>query len=165
MKRVVILGPGASGKSLLATRLGKITGLPVIELDKIFWQPGLIATPPKEWIEVQQRLVQNDEWIMDGDLGPYDATEARLRAADTVIFLDFSVIRCAWRAIRRSREQADFWRWLLRYRVESRPRLMNAIARHSKGAKLFTLRNPGAVQRFIAEAIADHPPAAPQSGT
>jgi adenylate kinase family enzyme len=44
MKRVVILGRGASGKSTLARRLGNITGLPVIELDKIFWQAGLIET-------------------------------------------------------------------------------------------------------------------------
>ena len=44
MKRVVIFGPGASGKSTLAVRLGEITGLPVIELDKIFWRPGLIAS-------------------------------------------------------------------------------------------------------------------------
>ncbi len=39
MKRVVILGRGASGKSTLARLLGEITGLPVIELDKVFWQP------------------------------------------------------------------------------------------------------------------------------
>lgn len=44
MKRVVILGRGASGKSTLAVRLSGITGLPVIQLDKAFWRPGLIAT-------------------------------------------------------------------------------------------------------------------------
>jgi adenylate kinase family enzyme len=36
MKRVVIFGPGGLGKSTLAVRLGEITGLPVIELDKMF---------------------------------------------------------------------------------------------------------------------------------
>jgi len=40
MKRVLILGRGASGKSTLARRLGEITGLPVVELDKAFWRPG-----------------------------------------------------------------------------------------------------------------------------
>ena len=45
MKRVVIFGPGASGKSTLALRLGEITGLSVIELDKVFWRPGLVPTP------------------------------------------------------------------------------------------------------------------------
>jgi len=40
MKRVVIIGPGASGKSTLAGQLGEIAGLRVVELDKIFWRPG-----------------------------------------------------------------------------------------------------------------------------
>ena len=40
---VVILGPGGSGKSTLAIHLGEITGLPVIELDKLFWRSGLAA--------------------------------------------------------------------------------------------------------------------------
>jgi hypothetical protein len=33
---------------------------------------------------------------MDGDLGPYDAGKVRLRAADTIIFLDFSLVRRTW---------------------------------------------------------------------
>lgn len=60
---------------------------------------------------------------MDGDLGPYDVPGVRLEAADTVILLDFSFRRCASRAIRRSRERADFWRWVGAYRRRSRPLL------------------------------------------
>jgi len=152
MKRVVIVGPGASGKSVLARQLGEITGLRVIELDKLFWQSGLVETPRHQWVELQQKLARENEWIMDGDLGPYDAIEVRLRAADTIIFLDFSLLRCAWRAVRRSRERFDFWLWLLQYRWKSRPLLMGAIARHAPTATLEVLRNPEAVRRFLAEA-------------
>src|SRR5580658_9074848 len=151
MKRVVIVGPGASGKSTLAVHLGEITGVPVIELDKVLWRPGLVATPRDRWVEIQQRLVQEDAWIMDGDLGPYDAVEVRLRAADTVIFLDFSLVRCAWRAIRRSRERADFWRWLLAYRYQSRPNLRSAIANHAPSATLYVFRRPKALARFVTD--------------
>lgn len=90
-------------------------------------------------------------WIMDGDLGPYDAVEVRLQAADTIIFLDFSLVRCVWRALRRSRERADFWRWLLVYRRKSRPLLLAAIARHAPNANLHVLCNPNAVRKFLAE--------------
>ena len=151
MRRVVILGPGASGKSTLAIHLGEITGLPVIELDKVFWRPGLAATPRDQWIKLQERLVEENGWIIDGDLGPYDAVEVRLKAADTVIFLDFSLIRCAWRAIRRSRERADFWLWLLRYRRQCRPFLMEAIATCAGHATLHVIRNPEALRRFVAD--------------
>ena len=128
MQRVVILGRGASGKSTLARRLGGITGLPVIE-----------------------KLAAEDGWIMDGDLGPYDVVEVRLCRADTVIFLDFSLSRCAWRAIRRSRERADFWRWLLAYRCQSRPLLMQAIANQAASAALHVFRNPRALRRFVTD--------------
>jgi len=153
MRRVVIFGPGASGKSTLAVHLGEITGLPVVELDKVFWRPGLVAIPRDQWVEIQRRLVEEDAWIMDGDLGPYDAVEVRLRAADTIIFLDFSLVRCAWRAVRRSRERSDFWLWLLRYRRQSRHKLLEAIASHAADANLHVLRNPEALRRFVAEVV------------
>jgi adenylate kinase family enzyme len=149
MERVVIVGPGASGKSTLAALLGAITGLPVVELDQMFWQSGLSATPHDQWLEIQTRLVAQEKWILDGDLGPYDAVDVRLRAADTVIFLDFSLIRCVWRAVRRSRERFDFWLWLLRYRCQHRPFMREAIRDHASQANLHVLRNPKAVSRFV----------------
>ena len=93
MKRVIIVGPGAAGKSTLAARLGGITGLPVIELDKLFWRPGLAPTPRDEWAVIQRRLAAQESWIMDGDLGPYDVLDVRLHAADAIVFLDFSPFR------------------------------------------------------------------------
>jgi adenylate kinase family enzyme len=149
MQRVVILGRGASGKSTLARALGAITKLPVIELDKLFWQPGLLPTPPESWSAVQERLAGQEQWIMDGDLGPYDAVQARLRRADTVILLDFSLVRCAWRAIKRSRERADFWHWLLAYRRKYLPLLLQAIAQHAPAADVLVFRDPRTVEGFL----------------
>ena len=88
---------------------------------------------------------------MDGDLGPYDVVEARLRRADTVVFLDFSLSRCAWRAILRSREGADFWRWLFAYRSQSRPLFMQAIASHAANGDLHVFRNPSVLRRFVTD--------------
>jgi len=150
VKRVLILGRGGSGKSTLASKLGEITGLPVIELDKVFWRPGLHALPSNEWANVQQRLVAQDRWIMDGDLGHYDAVEVRLRAADTIIVLDFTLVRCAWRTLRRGRERSDFWRWLFTYRQRSLPVLMQAINKFAPHAKLHLIRNPKQLRRFLA---------------
>jgi adenylate kinase family enzyme len=60
MKRAVILGRGAAGKSTLARRLGEIMGLPVIELDKVFWRAGLLATPRDQCLVLQENLVAED---------------------------------------------------------------------------------------------------------
>jgi adenylate kinase family enzyme len=150
MKRVVILGRGAAGKTTLARQLGEIAGLPVIELDKLFWRSGLVPIPRAEWTELQEQLVQRDSWILDGDLGSHDAVEMRLRAADTIVLLDFSLFRCTWRALRRAPERLDFWRWVVAYRRQSVPRLRDAISRYAPNADLYLLRSPNAVKEFIA---------------
>jgi adenylate kinase family enzyme len=36
IERLVVLGRGGAGKSMLSRRLGEITGLPVVELDAHF---------------------------------------------------------------------------------------------------------------------------------
>ena len=149
MTRVVILGRGASGKSTFARHLGAITGLPVVELDQEFWQPGLAAMHRDAWEARQRELVAGERWILDGDLGPYDALEVRLAAADTVVLLDLPFWRCAWRALLRSRERADFWWWLIGWRRRSRPLLMRAIAAHASSGRLHVLRSPRELDAFL----------------
>lgn len=94
---------------------------------------------------------------MDGDLGPYDVINVRLHAADGIELLDFSPFRCAWRAIRRSSERADFWKWLLLYRRRSRPVLRQAVAAHAGDAELYVLPTPRAVRRFTAKIASGMP--------
>jgi adenylate kinase family enzyme len=159
MKRVAILGRGGAGKSLLAQKLSSMLDLPVIELDSVFWQPGPRPTPEQEWAEIHRRLVVRDRWIIDGDLGPYDTgLGLRLRAAETVIVLDFPLWRCAWQALRRSRETREFWAWVLRYRRDTLPTIITAIATRAQHADVHILRNPRQVRRFLRRFRAVAPP-------
>ena len=151
VNRVVVLGRGGAGKSMLAARLGALTGLPVIELDEHFWSRDLNPLPMEQWKALQRNLISAERWILDGDLGPYDAPDVRLRAADTVVLLNFPLWRCTWRAARRSRENLVFWRWLVTYRRRSLPRVMAAIAAHAGDADLHVLRHPRDVRRFLAQ--------------
>jgi len=152
MRRVVILGRGGAGKSVLARRLSELTGLPAIELDGLFWQPGPAPTPAEVWVARHRELVAGERWIIDGDLGPYDAGLAsRLAAADTIIVLDFGFARCAWRTLRRGRERTEYWRWVWSYRRASLPRLRMAIAAHLPRVQVHVLRDPGMVRRFLTE--------------
>lgn len=121
----------------------------MVELDNAFWRAGLVATSRDKWVVVQEKLVAKDRWIMDSDLGRFDNVEARLRSADTVIFLDFSFVRCTWRAIRRSRERADFRWWVLAYGWQSRPTLMKAIANYAADAELYIFRDPESLKLFV----------------
>jgi adenylate kinase family enzyme len=86
MRRIVIFGRGGVGKSALSRRLSAVTGIPAVELDPLFWQPGPAPMDPSRWAACQQELVQPDRWILDADLGPYDtALAVRLQAADTIV--------------------------------------------------------------------------------
>lgn len=144
------MGRGGAGKSTAAAQLGQITGLPVIELDQHFWHPGLAPMSPDDWTYVQHDLAASGRWIMDGDLGPYDAPAARLESADTVLILDFSLARCAWRAGRRSRERADFWWWLMTWRRRHRSALLHAVAAFAPSADVHILRTPAELRRFFS---------------
>ena len=66
MRRVVILGRGGAGKSVLARQLSELTGIPAIELDGLFWQPGPAPTPAEAWVARHRELVAGERWIIDG---------------------------------------------------------------------------------------------------
>jgi adenylate kinase family enzyme len=149
---VVVLGRGGAGKSTLARQLGAATGLPVTELDTLFWQSGLTRPDLGQWKACQAELVRRDAWILDGDLGPYDgALDTRLRSADTIIVLNFSLLRCAWRTLLRGRERAGYWRWVWTYRRQSLPRIMAAIGQDAPQAKLYVVRHPRMARRLLAQ--------------
>jgi adenylate kinase family enzyme len=162
MQRVVILGPGGAGKSTLARRLGTLTGLPVVHLDRHFWRAGWVETPRDQWRVVQRELFAGDAWIADGN---YSGTlEERLPRTDTVVLLDFPAWRTLPRVFRRQLTrrgeavQADgcverfdvrFWWWVVNYRRRSRPRVLAAVGQYAPNAAVHILRRPRQVERFV----------------
>ncbi len=150
--RVLVLGPGGAGKSTSALGLAAATGAEWIEIDKLFWQPGLRPLSVQDWVGLQEATFAGDGWIADGDLGPYDAVGVRLGLADAVVVLDVQLWRCAWRSLRRSRERLDYWRWLLTWRRRWRPRLLEAAA-CPPGVELFVVRT-AAEQLRVVERLA-----------
>jgi len=135
---------------MFAARIGEALDIPVTELDRCFWKEGLVPTPPDEWVVRQQELAAGPRWILDGDLGPYDTVHVRLSAADTVFLLDFSRLRCSWRALRRSSQRIDFWRWLWTWHRTYRPILLAAVAADAPNATLRVFKSPRELDRFLA---------------
>ena len=60
MKRVAIIGSGGAGKSTLARALGAKTGLPVVHLDRLYWQAGWVAVSNEVWLERQHELLARE---------------------------------------------------------------------------------------------------------
>ena len=91
-KKILVLGCPGSGKSTFARKLQEKTGLPLIHLDNIWWRPDRTHITQEEFDRRLDELLRGEAWIMDGY---YRRTvEARLRACDTVVFLDLSEEVC-----------------------------------------------------------------------
>ena len=100
-RRICIYGRG--GKTSLSRALGDLTGLPVIELDAVFWLPNWVERDSEEMLQiVRERIDESpDGWIIDGN---YSKIRPHiLPMADTVIWLNLPTwsvtIRIAKRTI------------------------------------------------------------------
>ena len=128
MQRVLIVGPGGAGKTVLAERLSERTGIPVVHLDPIFYREGWRPRPRPEAVAALERALAGEQWIADGNF--LDAGDSRFERADTVIFLDLPrwlcVARILWRRVRdRGKSRPDlpapegfdwgFVKWSWRY--------------------------------------------------
>lgn len=171
MKRIVILGSGGAGKSTLSRQLGHLLTLPVIHLDAILWQPGWVLVDKTTELSLQQQLISQSEWIIDGNYG--STMPLRLAASDMVIFLDFSRWLCVWRAMKRivsyyGRVRPDmaagcpehwdwsFIRWILFYPETHRPKVLATINQYQEGRQVFILKKPSDVKHFLKQLTSNH---------
>ncbi|MFC7304492.1 hypothetical protein ACFQVC_09740 [Streptomyces monticola] len=98
--RIVVAGPPGAGKTRLAVRLAARTGLPLYDLDDLYWGPGWSSPGPGEWQIRQQSVTGTDRWIIAGN---FQATlDVRLRRATHLVVLDPGPAVCLARLVRRT---------------------------------------------------------------
>ncbi|HVB41637.1 MAG TPA: hypothetical protein VNF47_02870 [Streptosporangiaceae bacterium] len=127
MRRISVVGNSGSGKTTLARQLATAIGVPHLELDSVFHQPGW---QPLDAVSFRQRVAAftaGRSWVVDGNYSTVqDIVWAR---ADTVLWLDpprHRVMRqVIWRTLRRTATRAELWNgnrepWsnLLRFKPE-----------------------------------------------
>jgi adenylate kinase family enzyme len=111
VRRVSVVGTAGSGKSTLARELAEILGVPRLELDAVYHQPGWAPLPTDEFRRIVAARAAGDGWVIDGNYGRVrDLVWAR---ADTVIWLDLpkrTVMRqVVWRTLRRVALRRELW--------------------------------------------------------
>ena len=159
MQRIMIIGQPGSGKSTLARALGAKTGLTVVHIDHIHWQPGWIERARAEKTRMCLEVEAGEAWIFEGG---HSATWGnRLARADLVIWLDIGVSLRLWRVLRRTvlhrgqnrpdlpegcpegfhRETLPFWRFIWRTRHAARKRIARLVAGAPPGKPVVHLRS------------------------
>ena len=163
MKKIIVIGSGGAGKSTFSRQLGEKLGIPVVHLDKLFWHPNWTRTPEDEWVEIVQREIARDEWIMDGNFG--STREMRMQACDTVIFLDMPRWLCIYRILKRTifyhrgtrpdmaegcheRFDLEFILWVWNYPNGGRKRVIGELERHPEKNIVF-LRSTRDIDSFL----------------
>jgi adenylate kinase family enzyme len=98
-KRIIVIGSPGSGKSTFSGKLARITGIPLIHLDKEFWNYGWVETPKEEWVRKQENIILDGEWIIDGNYG--GTLDRRIEKADTIICFQLNRVICILRYFKR----------------------------------------------------------------
>nr|WP_207386322.1 hypothetical protein [Protofrankia symbiont of Coriaria ruscifolia] len=172
MDRIAIIGCGGSGKSTVARQLAEVLDAPLTHLDTICYDTDWNPLPQDEFAAKQEKLVAGERWIIEGN---YASTlPIRLRAADTVIFLDLPAATCLWGIAQRrwryrggqhanvgvyDRITWTFIRYIAGYRRTMRPRVRQLLAEHSPHTRLITLTSRRQSTHFLARIRTDEPPA------
>lgn len=162
MQRVMVIGCPGSGKSTFARALHRLTGLPLYYLDRMNWNADRTTVEKAVFRARLEETVRRSEWIIDGNYG--STIELRLRACDTVFFLDYPPQVCIegvrerrgrpredmpW-AEREGEEDEEFLAFIRNYGAQSRPKVLELLAQYPhKEIHVFTCREEA--QAFLRQ--------------
>lgn len=112
-RRVSVVGSTGTGKTTCARQLAAVLRVPHVELDALAWEPNWTLAD----VETLQTRVRDatrvDRWVVDGNYGGRGVRQIVWDMADTIVWLDFSlmlILRRLWtRTNSRIRDQKELW--------------------------------------------------------
>jgi adenylate kinase family enzyme len=182
---LLIVGVSCAGKSTLARTLADRSGLGVVELDALAWDPGWQRAPTEVFRGRVEHAVTDDGWVAPGN---YTAVRDILwTRADTIVWLDFSprvlvprILRRSWRRWRSGEvlwggNKENFWDQLVptdkslvwftlrSYRRRRREYEVAMADPQWAHLKWIRLNSPRALDQWLAALSADSPTVAATS--
>jgi adenylate kinase family enzyme len=188
--RISVVGNSGSGKTTVAAALAAALGIPHLELDSVFHQPGWVPLPEEEFRRRVAEFVAARRWVTDGN---YSSVQDLIWArADTVVWLDpprYRVMRqVIWRTLRRATLRVELWNgnrepwsnflradpeesviawaWTKHHKIRQRYECARADPANAHLA-FIRLRTPGEVAAFVGrasgQAAGQQPEAAPDA--
>jgi adenylate kinase family enzyme len=178
--RISVIGTTGSGKTTVARELASRLGVPHVELDALYHEPGWVAAETEVFLGRVAAFAAGEGWVSDGNYT--ETREVLWPRAHTIVWLDYSFGLTGWRLLRRSvtrsARREELWNgnresfrksfassesillWFLRTYHRNRRRIPAALAapEHAHLAWVW-LRSPRATERWL-ERLAEGEPAA-----
>ncbi|WP_408098371.1 adenylate kinase [Peredibacter sp. HCB2-198] len=111
MKKIIVVGTTASGKSTLARKISQILDIPHVQLDVLFWGPNWTESSDELFFAKIQTAVQGDSWVVDGNYSR--GNHLTWPHADTVIWIDLpfwlNFYQSSSRAFIRALTKEELW--------------------------------------------------------
>lgn len=103
MKKVVVFGKPANGKSTLSKKLASATGIKLYALDSILYKPNGEEINREDYEKAHESILSSEEWIIEG-FGPMNSLVSfnrRLEEADTLIYIELPYLVTYWLVTKR----------------------------------------------------------------
>ena len=164
MKKIMVIGCPGSGKSTFSRKLHNITKIPLFHLDMLYWNSNRTTVEKTIFLKRLSDIICKDEWIIDGNYG--STIELRLRACDTVIFLDYSLDICLEGVKERrgkvrmdmpwieaiDEEDTEFMDFIKNYNLQSKPKVMELLNKYFY-KDIYIFKNRDEANEFLAHIL------------
>ena len=101
--RIVIIGPTGVGKSHLANLIAQKLGMPIIELDELYWLPNWQRESPEIFCDKVTKAVARPTWIVTGNYS--QNRDLIWPLADQILWLDLPLPVVFARLLKRTLRQ------------------------------------------------------------
>lgn len=162
MQRIMVIGPCGAGKSTLSRILAEKFGLPLTHIDQLHWSAGWVEGEREQLRADLEPIIAQDRWVIDGNYK--GSMDVRLQRADHVVYLDYPIPLCFWRAFKRvwkyrgrarpdmtegcpERFDAEFFLYILRWNRDARPKTEALLA--DTQTPILRFKNPNALQAWL----------------
>ena len=112
-RRVSVVGSTGTGKTHFARDLAAILDVPHVELDALAWEPNWKLADAETLQARAREATAGTGWVVDGNYGGRGVRDLLWAKADTIIWLDFSLLviyRRLWsRTNARIRDKQELW--------------------------------------------------------
>ncbi|MBR2894266.1 MAG: adenylate kinase [Oscillospiraceae bacterium] len=159
MKRAIVIGCPGAGKSTFSRALRERTGLPLHYMDMLFWNADKTYVSREVLLERIQEIVVQDEWIIDGNY--CFSLEMRMKACDTVFFLDYPLELClasvdARRGTVRpdmpwveEEEDKEFTEFIKAFSTDNRPIILELLEKYAE-KEIFWFQTRAQADEYLA---------------